>query len=232
MDRSPIREALEKAKLIISSHGMVRHMPSYVKSSLANLVADSAERVSYEFYLYPKKTGYSPGNYNCALSVWYSSGQDVEREGGVYRDYAPLVMVRIGSAELSYAELQLRENMISSLAMLAELLETALPQKITLTVMTPEVLKQKKQSEHEQLVASQIFDVVGKESVSNLRKGGRPKLTRIPDRYSEVYRSMPEPGHYRFSHARRYDRYGHVKDRAEFVFVVVDPRTLKAYRVG
>lgn len=236
MDRTPIKEALQKAQLIIAAHGMVSYMPNYVKSSLSNPVGDQTDRLNYEFYIDPNKPGYSAGNYNCALSVHYSSLQEEERDGGIYRDYKACVMIRVGSADLYLSQLARRENMISSLAMLASIVEASIPKNITLTVMSPEVLKEKKQQAHEQKISEQIYNIIGKESIKNLRTGGRSKCTRISEKYSEVYGSMPDVGRYRFSQIRAVDRRGRAKVQACFVFIVDkmrdDSYSLKAYRTS
>jgi hypothetical protein len=236
MDRTPIKEALEKARLIIASHGMISHMPSYIKSSLANPLNHLIEKISYEFYLDPLQPGYSMNNYNCALNVCYIPNNDEERDGGIYKDFNVRVSIRIGSADLRLQEILARENMISSLTLLGSMIESSIPKKITLMVMSPEDLKEKRKRTFEQQVAEQIFTVLGKESVRNLRKGGKPRHSRIPEKYSEVYGSMPEPGRYRYSQIRAHDRHGHVKNRVEFVFIVNksfnDFYTLKAYRVA
>lgn len=236
MDRTQIKEALEKARLVIASHGMVAHMPTYFKSSLMNPVTDSTDRLSYEFYLDPRKSAYSSDNYNCALNVFYSSAGDVERGGGIYSDNKLKVTIRIGSAEVYTNQLTARENMVASLAMLAQMIEATLPDAITTTVMTPEALKEKRQIAHEQTVAEKIFGIIGKDAVKNLRTGGKSRLIRIPEKYAETWGAMPEPGRYRFDQVRYVNRRGHVKDRAGYIFVVSkgydDSYNLRSTRVS
>lgn len=220
MDRTQLKEALEKARLVIASHGMIAHMPSYYKSALMTPVANTSDRLSYEFYLDPNKSGYAADNYNCALNVYYQSSSDIERDGGIYRDFTSKISIRLGSSEITVDALSARENMIASLAMLAQVVEATIPKMITVTVMTPEDLKEKKRLEYEQKTARRIFDVVGKNSTKNLRTGGKPRISRIPEKYAEEYGSMPEVGRYRFDQIRRVDRSGRIVDRAGYLFVV------------
>lgn len=236
MNRTQIKEALEKARLVIASHGMVAHMPSYFKSSLMNPVSDSTDRLSYEFYLDPNKSGYSSDNYNCALNILYYSASDVERDGGIYRDSKLRVTIRIGSAEVYVQQLTARENMVASLAMLAQMIEATLPQSITTTVVSPEALKERRQLEHEQNIAEKIFRITGKDAVNNLRTGGKSRLIRIPEKYAEIHGAMPDPGRYRFDQVRYINRRGQIKDRAGYVFVVSkgydDSYNLRSTRVS
>lgn len=236
MNRTQIKEALEKARLVIASHGMVAHMPTYFKSSLMNPVSDYADSLSYEFYLDPNKSGYASDNYSCALNVFYRSAADVERDGGIYRDSKLRVTIRIGSADVTVHQLTARENMVASLGMLAQMIEATIPKTLTTTVMTPEALKEKRQIEHEQKVAAKIFEIIGKDAVKNLRTGGKSRLIRIPEKYAETWGAMPEPGRYRFDQVRYTNRRGQIKDRAGYVFVVSkgydDSYNLRSTRVS
>jgi len=236
MDRTQLKEALEKARLVVASHGMAAHMPSYFKTALMTPVNDSTERLTYEFYLKPDISSYSSNNYSCALNVWYFSDSNVERNGGIYRDYTAKVLIRLGSADITLSELSARENMVSLLAMLAQMVKDTIPPKITATVMTPDVLKEKRQTEHEQKISEQIFRIVGKDALKNLRKGGKSRVSRLPEKYSEVFGTMPEVGRYRFEQVRRVNRRGSVIDRAGYVFFVSksydESHVLRAHRVS
>lgn len=219
MDRTPLKEALKKAQLIVAAHGMVRYMPQYSKNSLSNLV-DDADRLTYEFLLHPQKSSYNNDNFSCTLCIVYNCERDDEREGGIYRDYNRRVSIRTGTSDMTLAGIKIRENMIASLTMLVEMIETVIPQRLTVTVMSPEDLREKRQREHEQSIASKIFNVVGKDAVKNLRVEGRPRITRLPDNYAEVNGSMPDIGRYRFEQIRYVNRHGQIKDRAGFIFSV------------
>lgn len=238
MDNASISEALERARIIISSHGMMAHMPSYYRSILAQSVGSlhGTTCLQYEFLLDPKKSSYNDENHSCVLIVRYDGDNTVERDGGVYRDLVLKVSIRNASSIVTTASAPARENMLNSMLMLCEMIESALPSELTLTVKSPEVLTEERKVAHEQLVSSRIEYAVGKESLKNLRVGGRPRVVRIPDSYAEMHGSMPEPGRYRYDQVRRSDRRGRVKDRAEFLFVVsttLDGATLlKAFRTS
>jgi len=235
MDRSPVKDALEKSRLIISSHGMVNYMPDYAKNSLMNPINEASSGLTFDFCLYPKKSIYDSNNCNCSLVVNYSSSGDIERDNGIYRDYICSVFVRMSSSELTLQMLKKRENMIELLFMLIEMIESIIPKKLTLTVTTPEQLKENKKIHHEQIISEQIFSIAGKNSILNLRKGGKSKTTLLSQKYAEVYGSMPAPGKYRFKHIKNVNRKGKITDQADIVFVVQSPddRTIiKAYRVA
>ena len=236
MDKTPLKEALEKAQLIVASHGMTNYMPKYSKSSLTNIVGD-VDRLTFDFQLYPEKSSYDSNNFSCSLCIAYNYQRDEEREGGIYRDYAARVSIRLGSIDATLKTIAVRENMISTLTMLIEMIEAVIPPRITVTVMSPEDLKSKRQREHEQKIASQVFDTLGKDSVKNLRVNGKPKITRITEKYVEYYGSMPEPGRYRFNQIRYVNRRGVVKDQATFMFEVIksydgSSHMLKAWRLS
>jgi len=160
----------------------------------------------------------------------------MSRDGGIYRDSKLRVTIRIGSADVSVRELTVRENMVASLGMLAQMIEATIPKSLTTTVLTPEALKEKRQIAHEQNVAEKIFRIIGKDSVKNLRTGGKSRLSPLPEKYAETFGEMPEPGHYRFDQVRYVNRRGHVKDRAGYIFIVSkgyeDSYNLRATRVS
>lgn len=219
MDRIPLKEALEKAQLVVASHGMMNYMPQYSKNSLSNSV-EGIDRLTYEYLLHPSKSSYNNDNFSCTLCIAYNCERDEERAGGIYRDYNSRVSIRMGTGDMTLAGIKIRENMIASLTMLMEMIEIAIPKRLTVTVMSPEDLREKRQREHEQTIASKIFSVVGKSAVKNLRVGGRPRTIRLPDNYAETNGSMPDVGRYRFDQIRYVNRHGQIKDRATFIFSV------------
>lgn len=219
MDRIPLKEALEKARLVVASHGMVNYMPQYSKNSLSNS-ADGIDRLTYEFLLYPNKSSYNNDNFSCTLCIAYNCEREEERDGGIYQDYNSRVSIRMGNGDMTLSGIKIRENMIASLTMLMEMIETIIPKRLTITVMSPDDLREKRQREHEQSIASQIFDVVGKDAVKNLRVNGKPRTTRLPDKYAEINGTMPDVGRYRFNQIRYRNRHGHITDRAGFIFSI------------
>lgn len=219
MDYTPITEALEKARLIISAHGLVKHMPDYSKKDLGQPVNTNHSALRYEFLLDPTISSYSSENYSATFSVNYD-GKQTERDGGIYYDLQLNTSVRLSAMELRSKNIVARENMISSLMMLCDMVELSLPKEITITVWTPEQLRDKRAREKEQIVARDIHHSIGKECIKNLRAGGKPKLTQIPHKYVERYGEMPPEGTYRYS-TSKYSRRGGEKDRKDYVFSVV-----------
>ncbi len=236
MNLAGIKEALEKARLIVASHGMVNYMPQYARSLLTSYILDYQDSMSFEFFLDPQKTGYSSDNFTCTLNVRYSYDKDVERDGGVYRDYRSRVSLRISSCDLNMEALAKREQMVESLKMLVEMIESVVPKVIVGTVMTPEDLREKRQLAHEQKVAEQIFSVLGKDCIRNARTNGKPKTTVIPESFVNVYGMMPAPGRYRYDHVKYRTRSGNITDRAKYIFSVSktynESYVLRAFKTG
>jgi len=233
MMEQKLNEVLERARLIISSHGMSNYMPSYAKSTLVHQLHESCDKISYDFMLDPKKSSYSNDNFICTLNVSYAYDCDIERDEGIYRDYMRRISIRIGGGDVSLQMLKNREDMIESIKMLMEMIEVSIPKKIVHTVMTPSALKAKRQKAYEQQISSQIFSIVGKDAVRNVRTGGRPKISVLSQKYAEVYGSMPQPGKYHFDYVKNRNRRGYVTDRASIIFIVEnfnDSLILKAFR--
>lgn len=220
MDKTPIKEALEKARLIIASHGMVSHMPGYSRDYLGRPVEDDTYSLQYDFLFDPTQPSYSGNNFSCSIVVSFSSTSEIERNGGIYRDYKSRVVVRANSVEMAPKMFRVRENMVASLLMLCEMIEGVLPKELTVTVFSPEEHAERKQLTKEQEIGRRIYNIIGSECVKNLRTGGRAKLTRIPNRYAEVWESMPELGQYRF-HTARWSRRDGEKDKKNYVFNVM-----------
>lgn len=220
MDKTLIKEALEQARLIIASHGMVNHMPGYSRDFLGRPVDNDAYNLQYDFLLDKNRPSYSGDNFSCSLIVSYNSSGDVERDGGIYRDYKAKTVVRANSAEMTASMFRVRENMVASLLMLCEMIEGVLPKQITITVYSAEEQQARKKRAHEQEIAQRIYNILGNECVKNLRVGGRSKLTRIPSRYAENWESMPELGQYHFTNSRWSRRIGE-RDRKDYVFAVM-----------
>lgn len=220
MSKTLIKDALEKARLIVSSHGLVNHMPTYSRDFLGRPVENDASNLQFDFLLDPKRPSYAGDNFSCTILVYYGTSGDIERDGGIYRDYKSKVVVRANSVEMTPSMFRVRENMVASLLMLCEMIDDAIPKQIMVTVFSAEELAQRKQLAQEQETARRIYNVVGKECIKNLRVGKRPKLTRIPNRYAEVWERMPELGQYRFYIAHWSRRNGE-KDRKNYVFNVM-----------
>jgi hypothetical protein len=217
----PLKEALQKAKLFVASHGLVNHMTAYSKSALGYELSNDETCLSFDYALDPNKSLYSSDNFCCTLNICYWSPRGpIERDGGVYSDYHLKITIRMNSFELTLEKINSRENMISSISMLAGMIESTIPKTITITVTTHEELCEKRQIAHEQFVASRLYEVIGKELVRNLRVGGNPKILRIPDKFVEIYGKMPDLGLYHYDQIRYRNRRGQIKARAGFILTV------------
>ena len=152
--------------------------------------------------------------------IGYTPGQDIVIDGGIYRDHKRRLHIRYGSGEANFSDFKMRENFVSSLLMLCEMIESLTPENITVTVETPEEGVKRLRREFEQKIGSQIYDVLTKDDFKNLRKGGKARLSRIPDSYVSYYGSLPEQGTYAYKHVARRNRRGQILEYVDYVFRV------------
>lgn len=215
---SVINDALEKARAIVASHGLVKYMAGYTRNALAQPV-NGATYLRYDLFLDPDKPSYASDNCSAALAISYEPNRE-RRDGGIYDDYTLKVSVRLNSMELRSEIAKARENMIASMLMLCDMVELVLPKKFTVTVMTAEEVVDQEVKSKEQDIARRIHRMIGKECVKNLRAGGRPKVTRIPNKYAETWGEMPKPGRYRYTDSAWSARRGSERNRKDYVFTV------------
>lgn len=215
MDATPRREALRTAKAIIASHGMVAHMNKYNLDALSREVTDGSTGMRYDFSLDPSRSAWHESNPSVTLGVVYNAdpkGAQLNSEGAMVLDNYLRIVVGTSSGDMDLETLKRREGMITMLAMLAEMLTTTLPQKITLTMETPAQVAERTQRQAEQIVGNQIYDNLGEAAFKGLRAGGSYRSFRLTSAYVSADGKYPEPGTYRFRHARRIDRKGHPKE--------------------
>jgi hypothetical protein len=220
MDRSKLIAAFQQANAVVTTHGIMNYMPERYKK-LATHVNEQNDGCHYEFYLDPKRSHYDDDNFCCTLCVVYTSQENKQVDGGIYRDYARRIYLRYGSTDVTIKSLQLREKFISSIMMVAEILESIMPESITCTVESPEQHKDRLQREHEQYIGWRIYHAVGKDNLKNLRKAGKSRCVRIPETYITDYGEMPACGSYRYNHVLRTDRRRRVKEEANYLFRVM-----------
>ena len=222
MDRSPLTNALRMAKDVISTHGIVQYMNENSKNwALNRPIEDPSDGIQFDFSLDPKKSPWDSYNCSFCLRVNYATdGIDREISGGVYRNYKRKVKINYSSAEVTTKNCKSRENLISSLLMLCEMLESLLPKDIQLTVFTEQEVLEKKKLFEEQKVSVDIFNSVGPSYIKNLRKGGKGKIARIPESYAQDHGSFPETGDYRFRYDHQYDRRGFPKKTNTYILKV------------
>ena len=220
MDRTEIVKALKIARTVVVAHGLANHVPERFKGGLTAEINDYSDFSQYEFYLYPKQSIWDSNNYSCALVIGYTPGQDIVIDGGIYRDHKRRLHIRYGSGEANLSDFKMRENFVSSLLMLCEMIESLTPESITVTVETPEEVIRRRRREYEQEIGNRIHGVLDKNDFKNLRRGGKARLVRIPDTYTSCYGSLPEQGTYAYRHAARRNRRGSVLEYVNYVFRV------------
>lgn len=234
MDRTQIIQAIQLARSVITTHGIMSQMSEYNKNRLFrdSSSPDEAEVIRCEFTLDPTRSTWDSNNCSCTINFSYIAATTREVDGGTYRDYVRRISFSTQGSDLDFAAFKSRENLISALNMIAEMLISLTPEQIVVTVETPEDGAIRRQKEHEQSVGSQIFHSLEKVATKNLRKGGKARLTRIPDSYLINYAKLPEAGSYRYIHVRRYNRRGTPVEKVSYRFVVPshDNSCVRIYR--
>jgi len=222
MDRTPLTEALRTAKSVVMSHGIINYMNETSKKyQLDYLIDPNSDSINFDFSIHPKKSVWDTSNSSCTLKFSYRMiNGDEEIFGALCRNYCRRITVSYGSSEISLKGFRERENLISSLMLLCEMLEAITPEKVQITVMTQEAVAEKKKRTFEQVAAARIFYSVDCSVMKNLRKGGNGKLTKLPESYLQEHGSFPETGDYRFNRVTRYDRRGRVKEAHDYILKV------------
>jgi len=226
MDRKPINEALELVKNIVMTHGIMSHMPQYNRDLLARTSA-LGDQLEFCFNLDPTRSAWDTNNFSCSLKFCYvpkpaKSGAD----GGAYCTYDRRISFTTGGASCELYLMKSRENMMSALILLAETLDGATPESVTVTVESPGDAAERRQREHEQRVGGQIYAELEKTSLKNLRTGGKPRLVRFTATNDQPV------GSYRYEHVRRYSRRGRVVETVNYRFVVTSDSLVKVYRTA
>lgn len=236
MDTTPLKTALQTAKALVGAHGFMNYMREYDRRRFDQEIDDGALALRYEFCMDPNKSSYNPENFSCALNIYYDPGTDYDHEGGINRRYARKITLSYGHCELTLKTLPPREDFIKALSMVAEMMETALPNDIVLVVQSAEEVADRKAIREEQRVADNVFREIGWESLKGLRKGGRARVVRLANSYLEKHGGMPESGAYRYEQVRRTNRRGQVREKANYIFKVFKTFTnevnVKIFRVA
>ena len=211
MDNTPRIDALRLAKSLIGSHGIVFHMNKYNRDMLSHEVRPDSTGIRYDFLLDPQRDSWSDRNPSCSLSISYGSeskGGRMDDAGAMVLDHQRRISISASGNDMDLETFRRRESMVSQLAMLCEMLESSLPQKITTVLETPEEVTDRKQRASEQLTSMNIVRELGESVLRGLRRGGRPRHKHIPDSYASAYGALPATGTYRYRHIKTVDRRG------------------------
>jgi hypothetical protein len=224
MDTSARISALQLAKTIIASHGLTAHMNKYSRDVLARSIDPSSTGIRYDFHLDPERTAWSTQNPSCSLSVAYSHDQNstrVDEQGNSVIDNDLRIGVSADTSNMDLRTFRQRESMMSMLSMLCELLESTLPQKITLVVSTAAEIAEKKQRGFEQTIGHAIVANIGVSNLKGLRAGGNPRTYRLSESYLSLDGKYPAAGTYRYDLVRSYARNGSPKEVVHYVIRVI-----------
>jgi len=225
MDRTQLKQVLETVVAVVTSHGIMSNMSPWNRERIP-VNFDNSDGVGFDFNLDPTRSAWDSNNFSCSLKFTYVTDSPRNVDGGTYRDYRRRISFGTSGTDVDLSLMKTRENLMNSLIMVAEMLESLTPQRITLTVESPEEAASRRQKEHEQVVGGQIFAELEKSSLRNLRKGGKPRLVRFE-------KSTGQPvGSYRYEHVRRYNRRGYAVDKVNYRFIVVSDSLVKVYRTA
>lgn len=223
MDRTALKEVLALVTSVVTSHGIMDNMTPYNRERVAKNF-DHSDGVSFEFNLDPTRSPWDTNNFSCSIRFSYSSDPPRVDEGGTYRDHRRRISFSTSGSDVDFSLMRKRENLMNSLVLLGEMIASLTPERLTLTVESPEEAAARRQREHEQVIGGQIYAELEQASLRHLRKGGKPKLVRF------AATSNQPIGSYRYEHVRRYNRRGYAVETASYRFVVVSDSLVKVYR--
>jgi hypothetical protein len=210
MDRTPITSALSTAKTLVVAHGISSYLAQHMRAVAARTVEPTDAGFRLEYVLDPSRSMWQD-NPGCSIHVSYiasKTGQRTTEEGAVVLDHHLNISVRASSDDMTTKRLKEREVLVSHLTMLCEMLEVTLPPTVTVTVMTPEELKERTQVQLEQTTGALIHEALGHDAFKGLRKGGTSRLFRNPSSF--------DSGVYRYVHVRRRNSRGHAVDSVKY----------------
>lgn len=220
MDYGHIKNALETARGIISAHGIINYMSDHSKNILAMPVSEGVTSLRFEFSLQPTQPSWAPSNSSCSLVIDYNGGKYYEVNGDTHRDFASKIRVTHSSGEITLAMLKARENMMSTVMLLLEMIDAVLPSKITVVT---ETAAQKAEAAHRELfrkIGGQIGTVLGHAALKGIRSGGKRRVKELSPDYIEKYGEMPADGAYPYRQVRRWNRRGDPTEAVQYTFFV------------
>ena len=221
MDTTPRTEALRAAKALIGSHGIVTHMNKYNRDLLAREIDPATTGIRYEFQLDPTRNSWADNNPSCTLQVIYGAdpkGSRVASDGSLVVDNYLRVGVSTSGTDMDVETLRRRENMVSLLGMLCEMLTVTLPQTLTLVMETPEIAAANARKAAEQKVGHEVYVNLGESAFKGLRRGGSSRSARLTAAYRSTDGKYPETGTYRYRHVRSIDSRG--RPREVFYYLI------------
>lgn len=217
MDWTQVKEALTAIRTMIGSHGASRYMNDRTKELLVQQTYDHEDRLRVEFVQDPKRSSWATNNPNIILTVAFLERDKPYQgpDGGMYRFLDRKISMGWSHCESPIAEFKRREDMVSNVGLLAELIEMATPESIVQTVMTPAEVEEKKRKEHNQILGRQLYKYVEDKKPGaflGLRKGGKERRFMIESDFIGTL----EPGTLSYMHVKSYDRRGKIKDKVDF----------------
>jgi len=224
MDHSARTAALRTAKTIIASHGISYHLNKYHRDQLARNTDDSSNGVRYDFQLDPARDSWHSSNPGCSICVNYvaeSSSGKPDETGAIVLDSNLRVTVSATASDMNVEVFRQREEMISLLSMLCDILTATLPATVRSILETPEENVEKTRRRAEQAVGTKIVtNIGGVVELKGLRRGGAGRSFRLTDSYSNTYGQYPDQGTYRYRHVKSVYRHGNPREITNYVFRV------------
>lgn len=220
MDYGLIKNALETARGMIAAHGIVNYMSEHSKNILAMPVCDGVTSVRFEFSLHPAQASWSSSNASCALVVDYNGGNYYDVSGDTYRDFTSKIRVSHSSGEITLAMFKARENMMSTIMLLVEMINAVLPEKITVVTETAAQKAEVARNEFLRKIGNQIGKNLGYAAFKGIRSGGKRRIRELSTDYVEKHGEMPADGVYPYRQVRRWNRRGEPAEVAKYTIFV------------
>ena len=224
MDVAERVQALRTAKSLISASPLVAHMNKYNRDQLSHDVEAQTTGLRYEFHLEPQITSWSVPNPSIQLSLIYASdpkGSRLDETGAKVVDNFLSLRLSTSTTDMTLSMLRQREAMMSMVYMLAEMLETLLPPRITITMETSEEVVDKEKRSSEQRQSEEMLVSLGHSILKGLRTGGAHRARRLTQSYVDRIGAYPASGTYRYKHVKVVDSKGRPKEVAYYKLRVI-----------
>lgn len=211
MDYSAVHGALSTAKQIVRAGGLFDHLPEYTRKTYDFEFTNDQLAVRFEFTLDPSANNWYD-NYRVTVRVNYTPSKiPFELDGALLSVFDRKVTINWDHGESSVEGYRKRENLGSCVALLGDMLVSALPETVIVTLKSKEDLEQEYKQKEADEISKRVLGFFNKQALKNLRTNGKGRLYMIPATYLDKHSSYPPDGVYKFSVPDGFDRRGRVK---------------------
>lgn len=215
-----IKDALEVVRGIVSAHGITHYMQAHSKNTLSHPLDLGTTSVRYEFSLDTSQPYWVANNPSCTLAIDYSGGDHYDVSGDTHRNYKAKIRLQYSSGEVSLQNMKPREDMMSTIMLVAEMINAVIPQKITVVTETFAQKEEASRQNAQRLIGDRIGKSYGRLAMKGIRSGGKKRTLTFPAAYLEKYGEPPPEGSYPFKQIRRWNRRGDAVEVVNYTLFV------------